>query len=367
MKLHFLPFHWRQKAAHLVGQIIFPFLALLVPIAAIAQGEPVLDKLTRDVTILTNAGFKPAVLGQPIAFGNRVVTGEKSLAVLVYSDGSKIHIGPTSMFEVKEKRETTEMGELHKGTIRSVIVKGQGTEKRPPRFLVRSRSVAIGVRGTDFVIELNQNRTRSEVHTLEGVVEAALTDNEIFDRRGVLVGENQFIIVDDNSISGPKSFDRDQYLRRLEARTLGVGIPSERPSFRPLSFRINPVYLNQMRGGNNVTLQLSANPALDFKKYFTARAQFGLFILSDAIGGRRFLATQLGVLTSINLKPLGFEFGFGREFWIARSFNTNQIVANILYSGAPIGPIELLFAGVSYQFHSLLPSVQVRAGVGVSF
>ncbi|MDD0852436.1 FecR family protein [Halobacteriovorax sp. GB3] len=117
-------------------------------------------------------------------------TKEKSFVQIQYL-GINTTIGPNSEVQItlpNSKKETHSMINLTKGKIRSWSKKNQG------KLYIHSKSAAIGVRGTDFIVTYNPINRISSLLTLRGETEIQKRpDSEIFDDEDITLPEQEVL------------------------------------------------------------------------------------------------------------------------------------------------------------------------------
>lgn len=107
--------------------------------------------------------------------GSVIQTGDKSRCRLIFANGDQISVSDHTSYKITKNPKAPDkpLIELFFGAIRSVI------EKNGPRTgtEVRTRSLAMGVRGTEFHIRANGKGGRSAISVLRGKV-ALTTSNQ---------------------------------------------------------------------------------------------------------------------------------------------------------------------------------------------
>lgn len=102
-------------------------------------------------------------------FNDVISTSEKSFLQIVDAKGGKISIGPNSKVElIKEETQNISALAIIKGQVRATF---QKNENNKYKFFIKSRSAALGVRGTDFHFIYNPENNVSTVLTYEGKVD----------------------------------------------------------------------------------------------------------------------------------------------------------------------------------------------------
>jgi hypothetical protein len=115
-------------------------------------------------------------VGLTLSTGDKIVTGQDAVAILVFSDEGRISVRPDSEliirhYEVDPKGVNTRIElELTKGTIRQIS--GNGSRSQPEKYRLNTPIAVIGVRGTDFLAKTSQGATEAFVHEGKIVVVA---------------------------------------------------------------------------------------------------------------------------------------------------------------------------------------------------
>jgi len=101
-----------------------------------------------------------ATLGAPLESKDTVVTAKNSKAQLTFKDNTIITVGKESRFSVEEYLFDATPDSIAKfnmitGTIRAVS--GKIGKIAPEKFIVRTKTATIGIRGTDFIVQVSSN------------------------------------------------------------------------------------------------------------------------------------------------------------------------------------------------------------------
>lgn len=112
--------------------------------------------------------------------GSIVLTKEKSFAKLLFTDKSSMNVGPSSEMKIT-KFSKDEAGVIHllKGEIRSKVTKDYMNikEKDKSKLIIKTKSAALGVRGTDYIVSFSPVTERTSLNVISGLVAMApLTD-----------------------------------------------------------------------------------------------------------------------------------------------------------------------------------------------
>lgn len=113
-----------------------------------------------DVRLLSSDGAaRPAAPGDAVSPIDRIVTGTDSAASVVLRDGTSMVVGPSSRLDVKQFHfdSTTQEGgmlvSLLKGSLR--MITGLIGKTHPDAVRVETQTAVIGIRGTDFIVEVD--------------------------------------------------------------------------------------------------------------------------------------------------------------------------------------------------------------------
>ncbi len=137
-------------------------LALVVAAALPAQAADVgLVKVSHgSVTIERGTQRLPAAVGTPVQASDVIVTGSDGAAGITFSDNSLVSVGPSSVFAIdKYAFDTTTYAGEFQGTLsrgRLAAVSGKMVQQTPESMKIRTPSAIMGVRGTEFVVQVDE-------------------------------------------------------------------------------------------------------------------------------------------------------------------------------------------------------------------
>lgn len=133
-------------------------LALAAPAIANDIGQV---KVAKGAVHIDREGKRlAATVGQPVRTADVLVTGADGSAGVTFSDNSLISVGPNSVFAINKYRfdSTTHAGEfegsLRKG--RLAAVSGKMVKQTPESMQIRTPSSVMAVRGTEFVVQVDE-------------------------------------------------------------------------------------------------------------------------------------------------------------------------------------------------------------------
>lgn len=155
--------------------------SLALPLSAGANSGAATVILLRGTASLN--GGKPLQLKDEVSPGNTVKTSARSFVKLLFQDKSQVNVGPDTTL----KLETTQAGEpslvnLVGGQIRAKVTKDllqEGSGSSADKLQIKTKTAAMGIRGTDFNVSFNQANNSTALITFEGnVAMAKIEGNE---------------------------------------------------------------------------------------------------------------------------------------------------------------------------------------------
>jgi hypothetical protein len=202
------------------------FLASAAPPLAGAPAGTIdhIDGPTDDevVTVKNGEATMSAAEDDQVFEGDQILTGPDQTVSLVLNDESEIVVGPSSSFHVNQAYEAAHPSTylaLAAGLIHAYVRKIY-SEKSP--FIVETPEAAMGVRGTEFVVEHDAASGESNVHTLDGSVALASSPEQLHD-------PSKHALIPAGSMSTyrrgmarpapPRAFNRAQLFQRLHKRS----------------------------------------------------------------------------------------------------------------------------------------------------
>jgi hypothetical protein len=168
---------------------IILFMGLMFPLTTFASLEATVILVKGEAK--TSSG-KVLVLKDKIPAGETITTSARSFVKVLFQDNSQLNVGPESSVKI----EQTKPGEpglvnLVSGQIRSKVTKDLlKTDQVEDKFRVKTKTAAMGVRGTDFQVIYNNEGRNTSVVTYEGTVAVANPDgsNQVFVHQGQYSG-----------------------------------------------------------------------------------------------------------------------------------------------------------------------------------
>lgn len=135
-------------------------VALAVSVGA-AAAEIGLVKVSQGAVRIERGAQKiDAKVGTAVQRADVIVTGADGSAGITFSDNSLVSVGPDSVFAIDKYRfdTTTHAGEFE-GSLkrgRLAAVSGKMVKQSPEAMKIRTPSAIMGVRGTEFVVQVDE-------------------------------------------------------------------------------------------------------------------------------------------------------------------------------------------------------------------
>jgi len=147
--------------------LMFSFLLLLCALVALPAraGEAGRVKVSKgEVQIERDGKRLPAPVGAVIQARDTVKTGPDGSVGITFQDNSLLSAGPNSELVIERFvfDSTTHKGEfdtaLKKGTL--AVVSGKIVKQSPESMRVKTPAAIMGVRGTEFVVKVDESATK---------------------------------------------------------------------------------------------------------------------------------------------------------------------------------------------------------------
>jgi hypothetical protein len=141
---------------------IIAVAVLAISVTGFARAEDVgqVKVAKGTVHVERDGGRLPAKVGMGIRQSDTLVTGADGSAGVTFSDNSLLSTGPNSVLVVDRYsfNSTTHVGRfdasLKKGTL--AVVSGKMVKQSPDAMHVRTPAAIMGVRGTEFVVQVDE-------------------------------------------------------------------------------------------------------------------------------------------------------------------------------------------------------------------
>jgi len=186
-----------------------------------------------------------------IKVGMVLETGEKSFVKLIFIDKSQMNLGPNSKMEVTAfPKNEAGIINLVKGELRSKVSKDYMNmdKKDQSKLFIKTKTAAMGVRGTDFKVIYNEDNNITSLVTFEGRVSMAAVD----ERSAPDINVNQRVL--EQAVSAPEAQMVTQGQYSGVNPTLGQGQATE-------PVKINPQQLESLRSNDTGIREKSPDSA----------------------------------------------------------------------------------------------------------
>lgn len=123
---------------------------------------------------------------QSIPEGSVLQTAEKSFVKLIFIDKSQMNLGPNSQMVINSfPKKEAGIITLVKGQIRSQVTKDymEMEDKTKSKLYIKTKTAAMGIRGTDFQVNYNPQNQNTALITFEGKVAMAHIESGIREER----------------------------------------------------------------------------------------------------------------------------------------------------------------------------------------
>jgi hypothetical protein len=135
--------------------------------SAVAVGS--VSFLIGQASVTRSGSSLPITAGMPLQVGDRLLTSLSGHIHVRFVDGAMVSLRPTSTLNIKEYRFDAQtpsnsevLFELEQGVVRAIS--GQAAETAKDKFRLNTPLAAIGVKGTDFVVEASGSRVNAIVN-----------------------------------------------------------------------------------------------------------------------------------------------------------------------------------------------------------
>ena len=136
-----------------LSAMALPALAAEVGLIKVSKGS---------VQIERNGTKVAAPVGASVQASDVIMTGADGSAGITFTDNSLVSVGPNTVFAIDKYRfdSTTHAGEfegsLKKG--RLAAISGKMVKASPESMKIRTPSAIMGVRGTEFVVQVDEEK-----------------------------------------------------------------------------------------------------------------------------------------------------------------------------------------------------------------
>ncbi|HTL10923.1 MAG TPA: FecR family protein [Bdellovibrionota bacterium] len=323
------------------------------------------------VAVKGNSGMRQAKVGEELQEGDQIQLGGGVTVILKLPDGTELRVGQGTQVKFQKKVDDAQAFDLYTGGMRGTTV--PGSKPMPGgkhRLYIRTRSAVLGVRGTDFVVEVDGSGQLAEVHTFEGQVEVAKDLATLRSGQFTPVAGDKYIRADASGISKPSAFDPSVLLDELKGNRPGLLRPEDAgpPSrFEVWRFRLGGLLATNSTGNSSSGL-LSWAPRFRISDRWAAGALVGASMfknLAETGGGTFLVLDSMAVAWYRFLPTFEAELGGGMQFWFGKD---NALTGTAQISFVPHHPlfnvIDRVVAGYTFANFTATTS-EIRLGIGI--
>jgi len=155
----------------------------------------------------------------PVYKGDVIKSAPAQTVKVKFTDKSEIWIAPQTSFAIQEfyvtpaKRDA--LFHVESGSVRALVEKRKSDQMN---FIIHTKSATMGVRGTEFLVETDQNQ-KTSLYTLDGSVAIAKGVKELNDAKSTRVvnkGKYSFCTPKQSIPSASKKIDYKELMAKLQ-------------------------------------------------------------------------------------------------------------------------------------------------------
>jgi hypothetical protein len=159
-----------MKMMHKLAIASVLMMIVTAPVQGTADSTAVLVASRGDVMAEKSGESRSLVRGDGVNESDRVITGDKSFAILQFVDGAKVTVRPNTVLDIKQYVYSGTEGNaatlsLVEGGLR--VITGAMAKTEPESFKVETPVALMGVRGTEFAVVLCDDGTVCQEEGLE--------------------------------------------------------------------------------------------------------------------------------------------------------------------------------------------------------
>ena len=143
---------------HFIAVIVFVFFGAYLSWAQESY-VGIVKNVTGEVLIFRGEETITVIRGLPLQATDKVVTGSDSTSGIVFSDGTLLSIGPSSVLELEQYVFEPEAEHydfsLYVKKGQAVYSSGKISKLAPEKIEVKTPRATLGVRGTRFIVDVN--------------------------------------------------------------------------------------------------------------------------------------------------------------------------------------------------------------------
>lgn len=151
-----------MKMTHKVSCALLLMMVVTAPVLGTADSTAILVASRGEVMAENSGEARSLARGDGINESDRVITGDKSFAILQFVDGAKVTVRPNTVLDIKQYVYSGAEGNaatlsLVEGGLR--VITGAMAKTEPESFKVETPVALMGVRGTEFALVLCDDGT----------------------------------------------------------------------------------------------------------------------------------------------------------------------------------------------------------------
>jgi len=207
------------------------------------------------IFIPENGGRKKLTQGAQINGNGIVATNKASFIRIEFDDGSLIALGPSSQINVGQKIESKpKVIELIKGQIRATVSEYSKVPPEGHKMYIKTRTAAMGVRGTDFIVTHNPKNHVTSTLAFRGEVHLYKRKDEIIHEslREDFDAKTKRRIDQQQDVVGLEDELRQHKTVAIKAGKVSGAFPSYEKAQAPV--KISPVQLAILAQNTNMDL-----------------------------------------------------------------------------------------------------------------
>lgn len=159
-----------MKMTHKLMIASLLMMVVTAPVQGTADSTAVLVASRGEVTAEAAGEARSLARGDGVNESDRVITGDKSFAILQFVDGAKVTVRPNTILDIKQYVFSGTEGNaatlsLVEGGLR--VITGAMAKTEPDSFKVETPVALMGVRGTEFAVVLCDDGTVCQEEGLE--------------------------------------------------------------------------------------------------------------------------------------------------------------------------------------------------------
>jgi len=181
------------------------FILLALSLTLIAKDVATVTALNGEAFIQRGNTKVTVILGIKLQEKDIIITSEKAKVQVIFSDETIITIGKNSNFSIseflyEEDTEPVAKFSMLKGAMRTIT--GKIGKIAPEKFTVKAKTATIGIRGTNFTVNMTEDGT-TNVYCTFGAISTTISGTQY------IIEQGHFIAIAPDGTSEIKEFQAD--------------------------------------------------------------------------------------------------------------------------------------------------------------